>query len=168
MKLNLAKCAFFIKSGKFLSYMVNARGIEPNLEKVKTILKIPKPSCIRNVQKLTWRVITLNWFMSKSTEKCLPFFKKLRKCPNFEWTEKCQWAFAELKSYLSSPKVLSQPIGQEGFYICLGASDQAVSAVLVRKSRGPKANLLYEQSFEGSRNLVPQYRKSYVGPTSGH
>lgn len=42
MKLNPAKCAFFIKRGKFLSYMVNARGIESNPKKVRAILKMPK------------------------------------------------------------------------------------------------------------------------------
>lgn len=30
MKLNLAKCAFFIRREKFLGYMVSARGTEPN------------------------------------------------------------------------------------------------------------------------------------------
>lgn len=34
IKFNLAKCAFFITGGKFLGYMVSARGMEPNPEKV--------------------------------------------------------------------------------------------------------------------------------------
>lgn len=50
MKLNPAKCAFFIKGGKFLGYMVSARGIEPNSQKVRAILDMPQPTCIRDVQ----------------------------------------------------------------------------------------------------------------------
>lgn len=89
MKLNPAKCAFFIKGEKFMGYMVSAWGIELNLEKVRAILDMPQSTCIRDVQRLTRRIIVLKRFMSKSTEKCLRFFKKLRKSPNFEWIEEC-------------------------------------------------------------------------------
>lgn len=37
MKLNPSKCSFGIASGKFLSFMVSSRGIEPNLEKIRAI-----------------------------------------------------------------------------------------------------------------------------------
>ncbi|XP_021592040.1 uncharacterized protein LOC110599777 [Manihot esculenta] len=67
MRLNPDKCAFFIR-GKFLGYMVNGKGIEPNLEKVEAILKMPEPTYIRDVQRLTGRVVALNRFMSKSAE----------------------------------------------------------------------------------------------------
>ena len=40
MRLNLAKCAFGVSSGKFLGYMVSSRGIEANLEKIQAILEI--------------------------------------------------------------------------------------------------------------------------------
>ncbi|XP_021602320.1 uncharacterized protein LOC110607500 [Manihot esculenta] len=89
MRLNPAKCAFFIRGGKFLGYMVNGKGIEPNPEKVEAILRMPEPICVRDVQRLTRRVVALDRFMSKFAERCLPFFKKLRKVPNFEWTEDC-------------------------------------------------------------------------------
>ena len=34
MKLNLAKCAFEVSSGKFLGHLVSKRGIKANLEKI--------------------------------------------------------------------------------------------------------------------------------------
>lgn len=37
LKLNLAKCAFGVGSGKFLWFVVSERGIEINPEKVNTI-----------------------------------------------------------------------------------------------------------------------------------
>ncbi|XP_043812456.1 uncharacterized protein LOC122723651 [Manihot esculenta] len=113
MRLNPAKCAFFIREGKFFGYMESGKDIEPNLEKLEAILKMSEPTCVRDVQRLTGRVVALNRFMSRSVERCLPFFKKLRKVPNFEWTEDCREAFKELKSYLSSPHVLSSPLEGE-------------------------------------------------------
>ena len=40
MKLNLAKCAFGVSSGKFLGFMVSQRRIEENPKKVKAILEM--------------------------------------------------------------------------------------------------------------------------------
>ena len=42
MKLNAAKCAFGVSSGKFLGFMVNNRGIEANPEKIQALLNIKR------------------------------------------------------------------------------------------------------------------------------
>ena len=91
MKLNLSKCAFRVSSGKFLGFMVSQRGIEANPDKIQAILDMEPPKNIKEVQSLTGRVAALNRFVSKATDKCLPFFKILRKA--FEWTNQCQKAF---------------------------------------------------------------------------
>ena len=91
MKLNPSKCAFRVSSGKFLGFMVSQRGIESNPDKIQAILDMEPPKNIKEVQSLTGRVAALNKFVSKATDKCLPFFKILRKA--FEWTDKCQKAF---------------------------------------------------------------------------
>ena len=63
MKLNLNKCAFGVTTGKFLGFMVSQKGIEVN----------PKKK-----------------FVSTATDRCLTFFRTLRK--SFEWTDECQMA----------------------------------------------------------------------------
>ena len=79
MKLNPSKCAFRVSSGKFLEFMVSQRGIEANLEKVRAILKKSSPRITKEVQSLRGRVVAINKFLSKATDKCLPFFKTLKK-----------------------------------------------------------------------------------------
>ena len=71
--------------------MVSQRGIEANPKKVKAILKISSPRTIKEVQSLIGKVATLNRFISKATNKCLLFFKTLKKA--FAWTEECETAF---------------------------------------------------------------------------
>ena len=78
MKLNPNKCAFGVASGKFLGFMVSQRGIEANPKKVRAILDITLPKTVKEVQKLTRRIAALNKFVSKATDKCLPFFKTLK------------------------------------------------------------------------------------------
>uniref|UniRef100_A0A2N9ER72 RNA-directed DNA polymerase n=1 Tax=Fagus sylvatica TaxID=28930 RepID=A0A2N9ER72_FAGSY len=96
MKLNPNKCVFGVSSGKFLGFMVSQRGIEANPDKIKAVLEMTPPRSTKEVQSLTGRVAALNRFVSRATDKCLPFFKTLRKA--FIWTDECQKSFEELKS----------------------------------------------------------------------
>ena len=87
MKLNPSKCAFGVSLGKFLGFMVSQRGIEANPDKIQAIPDMKPPQNVKEVQSLTERVAALNKFVSKATDKCLPFFKVLKK--TFEWTDDC-------------------------------------------------------------------------------
>ena len=75
MKLNPAKRAFGVSAGKFLGFIVNSRGIEANLEKIKVVLDMLPPSNIKEIQRLTGRIAALSRFVSKANDKCQPFFK---------------------------------------------------------------------------------------------
>lgn len=79
LKLNSTKCAFGVKSGKFLGYVVTPKGIKVNQEKVKAVREITAPLSIREIQKLNGWITVLSIFISRSADKSLPFFKVLRK-----------------------------------------------------------------------------------------
>ena len=87
MKLNPSKCVFEVTTGKFLGFMVSQRGIKVNPEKVQAIMELGPPRTTKEVQSLNGKIAALNRFVSKATDKCLPFFRILRK--SFEWMEKC-------------------------------------------------------------------------------
>ena len=133
MKLNPSKCAFGVSSGKFLGFIVSKKGIEANPEKVKAILEMSSPRTTKEVQSLTGRVAALNRFVSKAMDKCLPFFKTLKKA--FAWTEECETAFQELKHYLSNPALLSLSKEGEDLFLYLAVSVTAVSAALIREEK---------------------------------
>ena len=63
-------------------------------------MEMAPPRNIKEVQSLNDKVVTLNKFVSRATDKCLPFFCTLKK--SFEWTTECQQAFKDLKSYFST------------------------------------------------------------------
>jgi hypothetical protein len=75
----------------------------------------------------------LGRFISRSANKCKPFFRLLRKKSKFVWDEECSVAFQGIKAYLSSPLCLSIPNPGEPLFLYLAVSDHAVSAVLVRE-----------------------------------
>ena len=131
MKLNPSKCAFGVLSGKFLGFMVSHRGIEANPDKIQAILDMKPPQNVKEVQSLTKRVATFIRFVSKATDKCLPFFKVLRKA--FEWTDDCQRAFKDLKAYLTTAPLLSPSVLGEDLYLYLAITPHAVSSALIRE-----------------------------------
>ncbi|KAL0420855.1 UNVERIFIED_CONTAM: Retrovirus-related Pol polyprotein from transposon [Sesamum latifolium] len=136
LKLNLGKCAFGVQGGHFLGFMVTQRVIEANPLKIKAILDMKAPTNINEVQRLTGRIATLSYFISKAAEKSLPFFKVLRKAKNFEWNTSCQQTFEELKSYLAGLRLLVKPIQGDTLYLYLSTTSQAVSSILIRKDEG--------------------------------
>ena len=87
MKLNPGKCTFGVTAGKFLGFMVSQRGIEANPDKIRAIMEMKPPRNVKEVQSLNGKVAALNRFVSMAIDKCLPFFRTLKK--SFEWTDEC-------------------------------------------------------------------------------
>jgi len=158
MKLNPAKCAFGVSSGKFLGFMVSQRGIKANPEKVNTVLGMQSPQTTKQLQQLTGRIAALNRFISRSTDKCLPFFKILRKA--FEWSTECEEAFGKLKEYLINPLLLSRPNEGEILYLYLAVSPSAVSSTLVREDSGVQKLVYFtSKALHGAEERYPRIEK---------
>uniref|UniRef100_A0A2N9FAH3 Uncharacterized protein n=1 Tax=Fagus sylvatica TaxID=28930 RepID=A0A2N9FAH3_FAGSY len=158
MKLNPNKCVFGVSSGKFLGFMVSQRGIEANPDKIKAVLEMTPPRTTKEVQSLTGRVAALNRFVSRATDKCLPFFKTLRKA--FVWTDECQKSFQELKRYLTSPPLLSPSQQGEALSLYLAVSPTAVSSALIREDGGTQLPVYYtSKAFQGAEERYPAMEK---------
>ena len=74
LRLNTSKCSFGVGSGKFLGYMVTHRGIEVKPDQIKAISDLKPPRNAKEVQKLTRMIAALNRFISKSVNRCRPFY----------------------------------------------------------------------------------------------
>ncbi|KAL5554521.1 hypothetical protein UlMin_041922 [Ulmus minor] len=160
MKLNPAKCAFGVTSGKFLGFMVNHRGIEANPAKIQALLDMESPRKVKEVQSLTGRVAALNRFISRATDKCQPFFRALRKGKDFLWTAECEQSFQELKAYLGRPPLLSKPQEGESLILYLAVSKGAVSSALVREEEGVQWPIYYtSKSLLDAETRYPEVEK---------
>ena len=83
LRLNVSKCSFGVVSGKFLGYMVTHREIEVNPDQIRAINSLQPPWNPKEVQKLTGMMAALNRFISRSAERCRPFFLLLHKWKEF-------------------------------------------------------------------------------------
>ena len=86
---------------------------------------------VKEVQSLNGKVAALNRFVLRATDKCLLFFRMLKK--SFEWIAECQQAFKDLKAYLSSPSLLSPSQPREDLLLYLAVSAAVVNAALIRE-----------------------------------
>ena len=84
LRLNVSKCSFGVGSGNFLGYMVTHRGIEVNTNQIRAINSLQPPRNPKEVQKLTGMMAALNQFISRSAERCRPFFLLLHKWKEFQ------------------------------------------------------------------------------------
>ena len=89
LKLNPEKCAFGVKQGKFLGFIISQREIEANPEKIKAIMSMEPPKKLSEVQKLNGRLNALGRFISFSAKRCMPFYKAIKNSNKFDWNESC-------------------------------------------------------------------------------
>ncbi|XP_024016193.1 uncharacterized protein LOC112089676 [Eutrema salsugineum] len=136
------------------------RGIEANPKQIKALIEMSSPKTKREVQRLTGRVAALDRFISRSTDKCLPFYDTLRGNKKFEWDERCEAAFQELKNYLASPPILAKPVEGEPLFLYIAVSPTAVSGVLIREERSEQKPIFYiSQTLTDAETRYPQIEK---------
>jgi hypothetical protein len=91
------------------------------------------PSNIKEVQRLTGRIASLNRFISKAAERSLPFFRVLRANSVFQCGVEQHQAFEDLKNYLEEAAVMTKPSPKAELLLYISVTDTTVSAVLVEE-----------------------------------
>jgi hypothetical protein len=128
---------FGVPYGKLLGFIVCSRGIEANPTKVNAIRYMKPPRSKKDLMKLTGCMATLSRFISRLSDRGLPFFKLLRKSDKFEWNDDASRAFQEPKDFLKMPPVLTAPEDGEILILYIAATTHVVSTVLVVERNKP-------------------------------
>ena len=93
------------------------------------------------MQSLTGKVVALNRFVSRATDKCMPFFKVLKKA--FQWNDECKEALEKLKEYLIKQPLLSPSVMGEKLFLYLAVSNIAASLALIREEGNIQKPIYY-------------------------
>ncbi|CAL2227392.1 unnamed protein product [Prunus armeniaca] len=111
MKLNPSKCTFGVSSGRFLGYLVTQRVAFHNDGNIKP-----------DGQSSGLQQIPLKIYRQVPT-----ILQSFEEGTKDKWDEECEVAFQNLKTYLTSPPLLSKPVPGEDLFVYLAMSNSAVS-----------------------------------------
>jgi hypothetical protein len=161
IKLNPKKCVFGVPRGMLLGFIVSEHGIEANPEKIATITKMGPIYDLKGVQRVTGCLAALSHFISRLGEKALPLYHLLKKLEHFSWTLEAEEALAKLKATLSNSPILVPPTTGEPLLLCVAATTQVVSAVLVVKRAEEGHALLVQRPIYFTSEVLSKTKVRY-------
>lgn len=130
--LKESKCAYFLKSVRFLGNVVDEEGLHPDVTKIETLLDFPTPREKKDVRSLMGVIQFLRQFIPHVATWCKPLTDLTKSGVPFVWGEAQQTALdTVIRKLVESPVlVLSDPSREKA--IMTDASDYATGGVLLQ------------------------------------
>ena len=133
LKLKPAKCHLMKEEVLFLGYVVSARGISADPEKVRAMVEFPTPCNLRSLRAFLGLTSHYRWFVPRFSAVAQPLYRLTRKSVPYKWTTDCEVAFTHLKRALTEAPVLVYPQFGHPFLLENDASGMGLRAVLSQK-----------------------------------
>ena len=91
------KCKWKVREVDFLGVVIGPEGIKMEKKKVKGVLEWPMPKCVKDIQKFLGLANYYRRFIEGFATVARPLHNLVKKNKKWEWTEKEEKAFQELK-----------------------------------------------------------------------
>jgi len=128
------KCEFWLEKVHFLGHVVSKEGISVDPTKVEAVSTWPVPKNVTDIRSFLGLAGYYRCFVEGFSKIAAPLTALTRKGKKFEWTQKCEENFQELKRKLTSAPVLTIPDVDTGnFIIYSDAFRTGLGAVLMQK-----------------------------------
>ena len=114
----------------FLGHVVTTEGIKVDPQKVKAITEWSRPN-ITEIRSFLGLIGYYRRFVNDFAKIASPMTNLLKKANKFEWTEKCDKAFQELRQRLTTAPILTLPMEGKEYTIYSDASKNGLGCVLM-------------------------------------
>jgi len=128
--VKLSKCEFDQEKVEFLGYVLSGKGISTDPKKIAAIKEWPVPKNIKDVQRFVGLCNYYRRFVKNFSNIAKPLHNLTKNNVKFIWDNKCEQAFNELKTRLTTAPILRFPDPQKQFIVECDASNFAIGAVL--------------------------------------
>ena len=119
-----------MKEVEFLGVVIGLEGIKMEKKKVRGVLEWPMLKCVKDIQKFLGLANYYCQFIEGFATVVRPLHDMVKKDKKWEWTEKQEKAFKELKERFTKEPVLAAPDIDKKMRIEVDASDYATGGVL--------------------------------------
>lgn len=130
-----SKCEFWMKKVQFLGHIVSSEGIRVDPAKIEAVMNWERPRTPTEVRSFMGLAGYYRRFVKDFSKIATPLTKLTRKNQKFEWDDKCEESFQELKQRLVTAPVLALPDDQGNFVIYSDASHKGLGCVLMQHGK---------------------------------
>ena len=124
------KCKWKVREVGFLGVVIGPEGIKIEEEKVKGVLELLMPKCIKDVQKFLGLANYYCQFIEGFATVARPLYNLVKKDKKWDWTERQEKAFKELKEQFTKEPVLAALDIDKQMRMEVDALDYAMEGVL--------------------------------------
>ncbi|RVW59794.1 Retrovirus-related Pol polyprotein from transposon 17.6 [Vitis vinifera] len=125
----------FVVEIQFLGQMVSQEGISVDPTKVEAVTKWERPKNVFEVRSFLGLAGYYRRFVENFSRIACPMTRLTRKGVNFDWNDRCEESFQELKRRLTTAPVLITPISGERYIVYCDASRNGLGCVLMQRGR---------------------------------
>ena len=105
--VKLGKCKWKVREVEFLRVVIGLERIKMKEEKLKGVLDWLKPKCVKDIQKFLGLANYYCWFIQSFASIAKLLHDTVRKDQKWEWIEKQEEMFGELKERFTKELVLA-------------------------------------------------------------
>jgi len=124
------KCKWKIREMDFLGVVIGPEGIKMEKEKVKGVLEWLTPKCVKDIQKFLGLANYYRQFIEGFATVARSLHDLVKKDKKWDWTEREEKAFRELKERFTKEPVLAAPDIDKKMRMEVDTSDYAMGGVL--------------------------------------
>ena len=124
------KCKWKVKEVEFLGVVIGPEGIKMEEGKVKGVLEWLTLKCVKDIQRFLGLANYYHWFIEEFAMVARPLHDMVKKDKKWEWMERQERAFKELKEQFTKEPVLAAPDIDKQMRMEVDASDYVTGRVL--------------------------------------
>ena len=130
-----SKCEFWLTEVRFLGHVVSATGVSVDPEKVVAVMTWERPKLVFEICSFLGLAGYYRRLIEDFSRIAAPMTRLTRKEVKFDWDERCEEAFQELKKRLTSALILIVPDRGQGYTVYCDASRVGLGCVLMQSGR---------------------------------